>query len=111
MESEQFPHPRDYAQAYAEEMVTQFEAQQERSGGKRSLSVVFSQQPRGPTTDQDNSTEEPIMAEDNTPESNHVPIEIVEKLSPEEEADRHRLELRVERAFYESGLALKELRL
>jgi len=38
------------------------------------------------TTDKDNSTEEPVMAEDNTPESNHVPIEIVEALSPEEEA-------------------------
>jgi len=118
-EAEEFPHPRDYAQAYAEEMLARFEAQQQRSGFKhspenlplkRSRAVVFSQAPQGPTNDQDNSTEEPIMAEDNTPESNHVPIEIVEELSPEEEADRQRLELRVERAFYESGLALKELR-
>ncbi|PSB53653.1 hypothetical protein C7B79_35425 [Chroococcidiopsis cubana CCALA 043] len=37
-------------------------------------------------------------------------LEIVETLTPEEERDRHRLELRVERAFYQAGLAIKELR-
>lgn len=36
--------------------------------------------------------------------------EVVEELSKEEEKDRTRLELRVERAFYESGCALRELR-
>jgi len=119
IKAEEFPDPRAYAQAYAEEMLARFEAQQQRSGFKRSpedlplkrsLSVVFSQTPQGQTNDQDNSTEEPIMAEDNTPESNHVPIEIVEQLSPEEEADRQQLELRVDRALYSAGCALRELR-
>lgn len=34
----------------------------------------------------------------------------VEVLTPEEESDRHRLELKVERAFYEAGASLRELR-
>ena len=33
-EAEKFPHPRDYAQAYAEEMFARFEAQQQHSGFK-----------------------------------------------------------------------------
>ena len=36
--------------------------------------------------------------------------EVVEELTEEELADRHRLELKVERAFFEAGLALRELR-
>lgn len=36
--------------------------------------------------------------------------EVVEELSDEELADRHRLELKVERAFVEAGLALAQLR-
>lgn len=36
--------------------------------------------------------------------------EVVEELSDDELSDRHRLELRVERAFYEAGTALRELR-
>ncbi|OWY64958.1 hypothetical protein B7486_44500 [cyanobacterium TDX16] len=39
-----------------------------------------------------------------------APVEVLEELSPQEERERHRLELRVERAFYEAGLALRELR-
>ena len=35
---------------------------------------------------------------------------LLEELSPEEESERHRLELKVERAFYEAGAALAELR-
>jgi len=59
---------------------------------------------------QDNSTLEPTMAENETTNSSQVPVEVVEELSPEEEADRQRLELKVERAFHESGKALTELR-
>ena len=36
--------------------------------------------------------------------------ELPEELTEEEASDRHRLELRVERAFYEAGSALRELR-
>lgn len=36
--------------------------------------------------------------------------EVVQDLTEQEERDRHRLELRVERAFYEAGKALTELR-
>ena len=35
---------------------------------------------------------------------------LLEELTPEEESERHRLELKVERAFYEAGAALRELR-
>ncbi len=37
-------------------------------------------------------------------------VEVVEQLTEEELADRQRLELKVERAFYEAGVALRELR-
>lgn len=37
-------------------------------------------------------------------------VEIIEQLSPDEERERHRLELRVSRAFYEAGASLRELR-
>jgi len=37
-------------------------------------------------------------------------VEDLEELTPDEERERHRLELRVERAFYEAGAALRELR-
>lgn len=40
----------------------------------------------------------------------HLGSEVVEELSDDEMCDRHRLELRVERAFYEAGTALKQLR-
>ncbi len=59
---------------------------------------------------QDNSMKVLTMAEERSPDSSHASVEVVEELSPEEEADRQRLELKVERAFYESGKALVELR-
>jgi hypothetical protein len=37
-------------------------------------------------------------------------VEIFEELTLDEERERHRLELKVERAFFEAGLALRELR-
>lgn len=37
-------------------------------------------------------------------------VEVLEPLIPEEESERHRLELKVERAFYEAGSSLRELR-
>lgn len=37
-------------------------------------------------------------------------VDVLEELSPQEERERHRLELRVERAFFEAGLALRELK-
>ncbi|MGL4620940.1 MAG: hypothetical protein ACRCZS_18070, partial [Chroococcidiopsis sp.] len=42
--------------------------------------------------------------------ANVTVVESVETLTPEEERERHRLELRVERAFFEAGKALRELR-
>lgn len=60
--------------------------------------------------EQDNSTLEPAMPEDKTQMLNHTPVEVVEELSPEEAAERQRLELKVERAFVEAGVALRLLR-
>lgn len=37
-------------------------------------------------------------------------VKVLEELTEQEEADRHRLELKVERAFFEAGIALRELR-
>lgn len=37
-------------------------------------------------------------------------VEVVEELTSEEATDRHQLELRVEKAFYQAGTALRELR-
>jgi len=39
-----------------------------------------------------------------------TPIEIVEELTEDEQTDRHRLELKVERSFYDAGCSLRELR-
>lgn len=59
---------------------------------------------------QDNSMKAPTMSEEKTPDSSHAKVEVVEELSPQEATDRQRLELKVERAFYEAGYALRELR-
>jgi len=110
VEAEEFPHPRDYAQAYAEEMVTQFEAQQQRSGGKLKRIDFGARAPQEVFGADDDSTMEPAMPSDKTDALNHTPVEVVEELSPSESADRQRLELKVERAFYQAGAALRELR-
>ncbi len=44
-----------------------------------------------------------------TDDSVVVAVEVQSELTEEEKADRHRLELKIERAFYEAGCALKEL--
>jgi len=110
VESEKFPCPRDYAQAYAEELVTQFEAQQQRSGKKRSLIDFGARAPQEVFGVDDDFTIEPAMPSDETDALNHTPVEVVEQLSPEEEADLSRLELKVERAWDEAARALRELR-
>lgn len=51
-----------------------------------------------------------IVAPDCDVKASDAAPEIVEDLTELEVRDRHRLELRVERAFYEAGLAIKELR-
>jgi hypothetical protein len=51
-----------------------------------------------------------LVAKDNSLARSAITPEIVEDLTEVEERDRHRLELRVERAFYEAGAALRELR-
>jgi len=61
-------------------------------------------------TAEHNSTKAPTMAENETTDSSHASVEVVEELSPEESADRQRLELKVERAFFEAGRSLRELR-
>ncbi len=57
-----------------------------------------------------NSTKTPTMTENETTDSSHAKVEVVEELSIEEEADRQRLELKVERAWEEGARALQELR-
>lgn len=42
--------------------------------------------------------------------SSTASFDIIEALTPDEERERHRLELKVERAFYEAGCALRDLR-
>lgn len=49
------------------------------------------------------------MTEQEPTASSRAKVEVVEELSPEEEADRQQLELKVERAFYSAALALREL--
>lgn len=112
VEAEEFLQPRDYAQAYVQDLVARFEAeqQQQAKSKKRARSVAGAEAPQGQATDNDSSTQETTMAEEKTPESSHAKVEVVEELSPEEEADRQCLELKVERAFYEAGCSLRELR-
>lgn len=50
------------------------------------------------------------MSEQKNRNASHASVEVVEELSPDEAADRQRLELKVERAFYEAGSGLRELR-
>ena len=110
IESEKFPCPRDYAQACAEEMLTQFEAQLQRSGGKLKPIDSGARVPQEVFGVDDDSTMEPAMPSDETDALNHTPVEVIEELSPDEEFDRQRLELKVERSFYEAGAGLRELR-
>lgn len=117
IESEEFSHPRDYAQVYAQKLITQMEKKHSSKGTKRSLAVALRQAPEDRTADNDNSTQENAMPENNAPELKNTPVEVVEELSPEEEADRQGLELKVERGieqiertFYQIGIALAELR-
>lgn len=50
------------------------------------------------------------MSKSSKVEAHNVAVEVLDELSEDEERERHRLELRVERAFYEAGQALVELR-
>ncbi len=102
--------PADYAQACAEEMLTQFEAQQQRSGKKLKLIDFGARAPQKVLNADDDSLIEPAMPSDKTDALNHTPVEVVEQLSPTEAADRLRLEIRVDRSLYEAGCALRELR-
>ncbi|WP_233222828.1 hypothetical protein [Chroococcidiopsis sp. CCALA 051] len=57
------------------------------------------------------ATESSSMVESNTSlPVEAAQVEILEELTHDEERDRHRLELRVERAFYQAGKALAQLR-
>ncbi len=49
------------------------------------------------------------MSESSKVEDTIVVVEVLEELTEQEAAERHRLELKVERAFYEAALALREL--
>ena len=110
-EAEEFPHPRNYAQTYTEKLITHVEDKQDLAKNKKpSRSADIAKAPQEPTADNDNSLQSNAMPEKNTDVPKNTPVEVVEELSPEEAADRQRLELKVERAFYESGLALKQLR-
>ncbi len=50
------------------------------------------------------------VAESSKVEAHSAAVEVLEELTEDEERERHRLELRVERAFYEAGVALRRLR-
>lgn len=43
-------------------------------------------------------------------EAEEAAVEVLEELTEEEASERHRLELKVERAFFEAGVALREIR-
>ncbi|MDV2994438.1 MAG: hypothetical protein N4J56_004092 [Chroococcidiopsis sp. SAG 2025] len=57
-----------------------------------------------------NPLELELVAKDSGDTSSAIATAVVEELTEAEERDRHRLELRVERAFYEAGKALTQLR-
>jgi len=110
-EAEEFSHPRNYAQAYVRELVFQLEEKLHKAKStKRSQPVAEVETPQERIADNDNSMQEPAMAENETTDSSHTPVEVVEELSPEEEAERQQLELTVKRGFYYSGKALTQLR-
>lgn len=52
----------------------------------------------------------PITPELLLPDSNPVTVEGFEELTEDEASERHRLELKVERAFYEATVTLRQLR-
>ncbi len=113
VEAEEYPHPCDYAQAYIHDLVARFEAAQQQQAkskkrARRPVAEVETAQER--TAGDNNFRQEPAMAENETTDSSHAKVDVVEELSPEEEADRQRLELKVERAFFEAGCSLRELR-
>ncbi len=110
VETEEFPHPRDYAQVYAQEVVENHSVKHSDNNTKQSRSRSYAIAPQELLSDRDNSTLEPAMPEDKTQMLNHTPVSVVEELSSSESADRQRLELTVERGFYHSGKALTQLR-
>ena len=111
LEIEEFPHPRDYAQTYALDLVTQLESNQHScKSTKQTHPCARAQALQEHTNDNDNSTLESAMAENETTDSSHTGVEVVEELSLSEAADRQRLELKVERSFYEAASGLRELR-
>jgi len=108
-EAEEYPHPCDYAQAYIQDLVARFEAaQQQQAKSKKRARLVA--EVETPQANNENFRQEPAMAKNERADSSHVKVEVVEELSPEEEADRQRLELKVERAWNEAARALQELR-
>ena len=120
VEAEKFLHPVNYAQVYALVLLAQLQEikHQVRSPKRSRHQGIASNdshsqaraQARQRTTPKDNSRLESVMPENNTPNSNRPAVEVVEALSLDEEVDRQRLELKVERAFYEGAKALVELR-
>lgn len=77
--------------------------------GARSTALLQPGKLQMESDEQQAITDTPALADQATvaPE---VVEELLEELTEEEADDRHRLELRVERAFYEAGCALRELR-
>lgn len=79
------------------------------------LSVASTENPGEPAVGSSLERLETISLEAISPEAilrsrNAYASDVVEFLTPDEERERHRLELRVERAFFEAGKALRELR-
>ena len=83
-------------------------------GGTESNAIALPQNSSKPVDAMD-STLTPLISEPSglnpVPEVTPVlTVEVLEPLTPEEEFERYRLELKVERAFYEAGSSLRQLR-
>jgi len=72
------------------------------------LSVASTENPGEPVVGSSLEGLETISLKAISPET--IASDVVEPLTPDEERERHRLELRVESAFFEAGKALRELR-
>ena len=80
VEAEKFPHPRDYAQAYTEKLITQVKDKQDLAKNKKpSRSADIAKTPQERTND--NSLRSKAMPENNAPELKNTPIEVIEELS------------------------------
>ena len=70
--------------------------------------VAFKSHKRGHTKQQEGLSL--VSESSNAGDTTQAAVEVLEELTEQEAAERHRLELKVERAFVEAGVALRSLR-